>query len=456
MEDSLSGEQIAAKLKTRKNKKRAVVSAVVFAAIGLHALAAFIAGAIFIVHAVIKEADDFEEAPVVAAPQKQPLYQVNIARLKRQSSPPRPRLIVVHNPNNIKMPSIDVPKIDMDIAITGRSSGGFGVGVGGGQRSPSLIQFKGIVATGQRLFFVFDRSTEIMKNSRGGFYNYNILKKELQDIINKLAPSTLFNALTFTPKGNMLFNKKDMQLATSANKKALTKWVDGINKTPKDVKSHNKRVFPSDSDIEKQALYGRVSFTRGPIRDLAAAMNQQANPIFYVSTDFPEIIEVYDYRELTSQEKNEMKNWFRKLRVKNEEEFKAKHYPIHKAYHKKVGEMLKKLNEQREKKGLPPMVAHSDIRAWRKTLPFSEPKEWDKYNKMRHIKEKENANVLAYLKKLLKIHYLDQGLQKPSLNIVLFRGEDEEIPKETRNFAKRVAHYFGGEMKVIKGLKATD
>ena len=92
-------EVLQQNLKSRRNKKRAVVSSVVIAAIVLHVIAAAIAATILIVHNALEEAEDFETPPVAAAPQKRPEYQVNIQKLKKQSAPPRPRPIIVHNPN---------------------------------------------------------------------------------------------------------------------------------------------------------------------------------------------------------------------------------------------------------------------------------------------------------------------------------------------------------------------
>jgi len=124
------GEDLAQTLRSKKLKKRGVVATVVIMTLALHVIAGIIAAAMIIVNDFIEEAEDFEEPPVIAAPQKRPEYQVNIQKLKKQSSPPRPRPIVVHNPNNINLPALDVPKIDSNIAITGRGTGGFGVGVG--------------------------------------------------------------------------------------------------------------------------------------------------------------------------------------------------------------------------------------------------------------------------------------------------------------------------------------
>ena len=138
MDNTNSDHEIAAQLRSIKLKKRGVVAAVVGITLLIHLIGALVAGAIMIVHDIIEDAEDFEEPPVIAAPQKQPEYQVNIAKLKRQSSPPRPRAIVVHNPNNIALPALVVPKINENIAITGRGSGGFGVGVGGGSAPPRV------------------------------------------------------------------------------------------------------------------------------------------------------------------------------------------------------------------------------------------------------------------------------------------------------------------------------
>ena len=441
------------KSNARKHKKRAIVSGVVFAAIGVHVIAAFIAGAIMIVNEVINEAEDFKEAPIVIVPQKRPEYKVNIHKLKKQSAPPRPRTIVAHNPNDISLPSIDIPKIDTNITITGRSSGGFGVGVGA-SGPPSSVTIKGISAKGNKIFIIFSRDSNIMMNSRGGFYNYNELKKELTENVKRLLPTSLFNALAFTSEGNILFNKDHALVATIKNKAALTEWIDKINKTPADVQRHQHRTFPSREDVTKQPYYGKMGFSRGPIRDIAAAMNQQADLIFYIGTAFPATVNSKGKKEMTTQLRRELDQWYRKLKVKGDKAFFAKYQPIHDAYYKRRAETLKQLNEVREKDGLPPMVAHTDINKWAKTLPFPVPMEL--HIRYRMTTEFEESNVLEYMKELLKINYLDHDLEKPSVNIIIFRGEDEDIPHDMKKATRRIVDFFDGKMKVIKGLKATD
>ena len=92
----------------RVRKKRGLLFVVVIAAISLHVIAAIIAGAIMIVIELNEGDEDFPESPITAAPQRRPEYQVNIEKLKKQSSPPRPRPIVVRNPNNINLPAVDM------------------------------------------------------------------------------------------------------------------------------------------------------------------------------------------------------------------------------------------------------------------------------------------------------------------------------------------------------------
>ena len=110
MEESTTDGENA--LKDLSRKKKGVLFVVFCFTIGLHVIAGVVAGLIVIVNDIIEEAEDFELAPVVVAPQKKPEYQVNLVKLKKQSAPPRPRPIVVHNPNNINLPALDIPKID--------------------------------------------------------------------------------------------------------------------------------------------------------------------------------------------------------------------------------------------------------------------------------------------------------------------------------------------------------
>ena len=187
-EDPSYGQELAQKLRSKKNKKRGVVATVVFMTIAFHVIAGIIAAAIAIVHEIIEEAEDFVEPPVVAAPQKRPEYQINIQKLKKQSSPPRPRPIVVHNPNNINLPALDVPNIDTNIAITGRGSGGFGVGVGGGSGPPTFdvkVEFFGVKGGGEYIAFLVDYSGSMSSGTRN-----QVMRRELTRTIEQLPDGT--------------------------------------------------------------------------------------------------------------------------------------------------------------------------------------------------------------------------------------------------------------------------
>jgi len=134
-------------------------------------------------------ADDFKEPPVVAAPQKRPEYQVNIQKLKKQSSPPRPRAIVVHNPNNINLPALNIPDVNTNVAITGRGSGGFGIGVGDSIGPPKFdinVEFFGVKGGGDYIAFLVDYSGSMNAGDRNQVMRRELIRtiEELPDGIN--------------------------------------------------------------------------------------------------------------------------------------------------------------------------------------------------------------------------------------------------------------------------------
>jgi len=162
-------EELHRILRSKKRKKRGVAFSVLVLTISLHLIAAFIAGAIYIAQELVQEEGEFELPPVMAAPQKRPEYQVNIQKLKEKSSPPRPRPIVVHDPNNIELPALHIPQIGTNIAITGRGAGGFGVGIGGGDIPKVVVnvEFFGAKAEGAGNFvFILDTSTTMIGDAR--------------------------------------------------------------------------------------------------------------------------------------------------------------------------------------------------------------------------------------------------------------------------------------------------
>ena len=97
----------------------------------MHVVAILIFGTIKFVSAVMREETVFEAAPVEPPPQEEPEYQVNIQQRNQSTPPPRPPAIVVNNPSELDIPTLDIDVNVDSSSVYGRGGGGFGGGLSG-------------------------------------------------------------------------------------------------------------------------------------------------------------------------------------------------------------------------------------------------------------------------------------------------------------------------------------
>ncbi|MFO8026651.1 MAG: hypothetical protein R6U56_03185, partial [Opitutales bacterium] len=84
-----------------------------------------ILGSIQFQSSVLREEAVFEAPPVSPPAQKEPEYTVNMEQRNRSTPAPLPPSIVVNNPSDADIPSLDIDVNVDESAVLGRSSGGF-------------------------------------------------------------------------------------------------------------------------------------------------------------------------------------------------------------------------------------------------------------------------------------------------------------------------------------------
>lgn len=122
------------------NKSRSTLALVIMISFALHIVAIVIFGTIKFVSAVLREETVFEAVPVEIPPQREPEYQVNIQQRNQSTPPPRPPAIVVNNPSELDIPTLDIDVNVDSSSVIGRSGGSFGGGLSGVREM--AIEFK--------------------------------------------------------------------------------------------------------------------------------------------------------------------------------------------------------------------------------------------------------------------------------------------------------------------------
>jgi len=112
-------------------KSRSALAMVLIISLALHVVAIIIFGTIKFVSEVMHEETVFEAAPVEVPPQQEQEYQVNIEQRNQSTPPPQPPTIVVNNPSELNIPTLDIDVNVDSTSVYGRSAGGFGGGIEG-------------------------------------------------------------------------------------------------------------------------------------------------------------------------------------------------------------------------------------------------------------------------------------------------------------------------------------
>ncbi|PXA03647.1 hypothetical protein DDZ13_10135 [Coraliomargarita sinensis] len=139
-------------------KSRSALAMVLIVSFALHIVAIIIFGTIKFVADVLREETVFEAAPVEQVQQKEPEYQVNIQQRNESVPPPRPPAIVVNNPSELNIPSLDIDVNVDSSAVYGRGGGGFGGGLAGVRDMAVDVNFFGASASGSNFAVLMDLS----------------------------------------------------------------------------------------------------------------------------------------------------------------------------------------------------------------------------------------------------------------------------------------------------------
>jgi hypothetical protein len=107
-----------------------MLALVIMVSFGLHVIAIVIFGTVKFVTS-LREPEVFEAAKIDEPPQKEPEYQVNIQERNKSVPPPKPPAIVVNNPSELDIPTLDIDVNVDSSSVYGRGGGGFGSGLSG-------------------------------------------------------------------------------------------------------------------------------------------------------------------------------------------------------------------------------------------------------------------------------------------------------------------------------------
>ncbi len=415
----------------------------------VHVAAILILGGITVVKFIIPDDAEFEEPPAIE--EVEPPKEVKI-EIKQQAAPQNQPL------NNLRMKqvgNIAIANVDVDLPSMEQSftvSSGLG-NLGGGSllsgtrgsigMGVSDINVFGLKSRAERVLFVIDANRGMLTDNKGGLYSYNIIKAEIAEMIGNLSAGTLFNVAFFDDSRFMFFRPQPVPAGVEITNE-LKEWIAPVNAdikklgirggspavtTLKDHPVHQEMVHYG-SRSGNEALYMSQVF-----------LEQSIDAVFIITGNHRGIQSIE--RRPTEKEKEE---WARVVEKPEYQRALAAYNAESPEISRLAREALKKENEARAKRGIPPKVINGSLAdimgIKRKTRhPGGRP---------RHFIDQRS--VEKYLKELVKILYDNKGSEPPSINVVLFLAGDEVLKEEHEDALKDYVRFFSGKHRVIRGL----
>ena len=454
-----------------KKEKRGLLYQVfiIVAVVQISLLLAF--GSYVVTHTILEEEAKFTPpetvTPVDHARQE---HRVNMERQQKKTSKFN-RRISIQNPQNVNTPEV---KINLPAAIT--SGGGISTISEKTLKTdikiavPS-IELMGLKSRAEKILICVDASSYLMNEERGGLDTYKVIREDIKNLINGLPSTALFNLMAFdaTHGTTVNFFQSNLVAATAFNKKLACNWIEPINASLKKIgpgRNNYKLKYefipqPPDSPYYHQ----RIS---NIYRIYQAALEQGAEAIWILTTGWvdPDRLK-YPW---TDAETERFRKAQERYESEREKQLKAAGWTEDKQQEydravtearakgiKKAREWITAENARRAAKGIPlytgtPMQAMNENKFMEKVTPA--PPAVKVKKPVAKFKSYGRSGIFKHYQKLFKEVYFDKQMKPPVVNMIVFRGKNEEwTPAENRVVRAFTSANNGGRSRVLRGLK---
>ena len=385
---------------------------------------------------------------------------------QQKSARPKQKL-QVKSVQSLDMPDVDiqVPNLNNTAGIGRIGDGNFGdLGGGGldvGQISVELFDIK---ARGEKFLFAIDVERDLMKDSKGGLPTYNVIKEDLTQLINELPSGILFNVMLFD-EGRLELWRPSLVPASSANKEDFAKWLAPVNSGPSSIGVRNDNYRPQswNSEMGKNLLGTKWSNGNEVYLTVMGMLEQRPDAIFLFSDYLPGLDRGrYRAEEDMQKSKDEYAEKIKRAGFESEADYKRKRDAYWPKVSKRIADLKAEESRERQAKGIPPRIySRGENSELRRNVEEVLKKE-DKKNyvpfiaidwKYTAISERE---MESFFERLMRLEFDQNSDDRPVVNAIIFKGEDEEWTKQNDRDVDDFVDFFDGDYRVLKGLGAID
>ena len=428
-------------------------------------------GSVIVTQSIITEEKKFDAPPTIEKvdqARKETRVRVQQQQKKTQKLT---RRISITNPQNTNLPQVNItlpPTMSMGAGISAISNidmtSKFNI-------VTTTVDIGGIKSKTEKVLICIDTGKYLMTDERGGLDTYKAIREDIKKLINNLPPTVLFNLMAYSTEYGTSINmfQPSLVAATSANKRMACDFVEPLNASlsrlgPGGNNYKLKYPFlPQPPDSNHYSQYASNIY-----RIYQAALEQGADTIYILTTSWtdPERIkkpwnnaqtqryirDMARYSENVERQRRQA-GWNGQKQIEYErEDMIARRDGI-----KKAREWIKAENDRRAKKGQP-LYTGNVYKAMYDNKFYVRPKEVPPSIGVKAPEVKfesyGRSGILKYYDKLFKEVYRDKQMKPPTLNMIVFRGKNENLtPAENRVIKQFTSSNNGGRSRVLRGLK---
>lgn len=428
-------------------------------------------GSVIVTQSIITEEKKFDAPPTIEKvdqARKETRVRVQQQQKKTQKLT---RRISITNPQNTNLPQVNItlpPTMSMGAGISAISNidmtSKFNI-------VTTTVDIGGIKSKTEKVLICIDTGKYLMTDERGGLDTYKAIREDIKKLINNLPPTVLFNLMAYSTEYGTSINmfQPSLVAATSANKRMACDFVEPLNASlsrlgPGGNNYKLKYPFlPQPPDSNHYSQYASNIY-----RIYQAALEQGADTIYILTTSWtdPERIkkpwnnaqtqryirDMARYSENVERQRRQA-GWNDQKQIEYErEDMIARRDGI-----KKAREWIKAENDRRAKKGQP-LYTGNVYKAMYDNKFYVRPKEVPPSIGVKAPEVKfesyGRSGILKYYDKLFKEVYRDKQMKPPTLNMIVFRGKNENLtPAENRVIKQFTSSNNGGRSRVLRGLK---
>ena len=225
----------------RLQERRRIILTVVLVSVGVHAIAAIVAGIVIVARYLAEPPAEFKVAKDIRLPAEEREHKMNMAAFDGMA--PKPSFtdkLQSLRPAALALP--ELPRIPIDqllpldpaeiltdevAALTGPGGPGSAIAVGAGGvggLAGTGFSFMGIESKGKRILLIFDVSASVLNKARKSGTSLGKIKEETVSLLQQLPINARFGLIQFTQ--NFKAFREELVAANNTNRDAAKAWID--------------------------------------------------------------------------------------------------------------------------------------------------------------------------------------------------------------------------------------